>query len=519
MKTLQRYSVWLGFALLLSPFAHAQSSPPPLKPNEKIVKTKDGCGMVIDGTSRTAAHETTRIPELTWGGPCVGGLAMGEGWIAEGDYRNINVPPTKGWAWYGRKFGPGELREADGTIRFNQFIWDGKIVHYNTLSTAKLTWPGTGSNQSEVASTETYVSLAKRYQPDGRYIYAVYRLDRQSRESVEYKCPNPHSPQGCDALWAEHAGPVIERIKAFIAENKPKADARKREIAPLIAHWRPSPNAKRNDAARHAALRKQHLAERAKREADSVRMVHETERLQRENQQRQAEQQAKDEKRKAEAERKRTEEQRRDEQEAWALLKSTLETTNSSKARDLATLGALAVEPPEGKSRVGTALNLYADNLTRKNSGAADNSAGASGTGEACTIQNKQLRKEEGRDLMIYSSFDCIRIEWRTKPSRVYSNETGRQGRIVNRCACGVSFRTNGGDWLGQSGNSWNANPGVGPWQSELKGKKPPEVVPNTSCHFTNEIQAIYSVKREMCVATKCLNKDAYAVCGYDTAR
>lgn len=323
MKTLQRYSVWFGFALLLSPLAQAQSSsPPPLKPNEKIVKTKDGCGMVIDGSARYADHEAKRISELTWSGPCIGGLAMGEGWVSEGEYRYVDFPPTRGWAWYGRRFGVVETRQANGSISFNSFTWDGKSVNYNTLSTAKPIWPGTGvSFPSQVSDTEVYISLSRKPQFDGSNIYAVFWRDPRSDSNVEYKCPNPHSPQGCDALWAEHAGPVIERIKAFIAENKPKADALKREIAPLIAHWRPSPNAKRDDAARHTALRKQHLAERAKREADLARMVRETERLQRENQQFQAEQQAKDEKMKAEAERARAESQRRDE-EGWALLRN-----------------------------------------------------------------------------------------------------------------------------------------------------------------------------------------------------
>ncbi|MGA9165547.1 MAG: hypothetical protein WBZ31_13910 [Thiobacillus sp.] len=86
-------------------------------------------------------------------------------------------------------------------------------------------------------------------------IYAVYALDYSSKKGEYYICPDPRSTQGCEALWAQHAGPMIERIKAFVAENEPKAEARRREIAPLIASWQPSLQVKQAEAASHAALR------------------------------------------------------------------------------------------------------------------------------------------------------------------------------------------------------------------------------------------------------------------------
>lgn len=234
-------------------------------------------------------------------------------------------------------------------------------------------------------------------------------------------------------------------------------------------------------------------------------------------------QQAANDQQQAAAEQERKEARRRDRREAWAILKPVVgdaASRNPDKARRLATAEALATKPTEGGNRVSTALNLYADNLTRKNPGAAGSSPGANGIGEACTTQNKQFRKEEGRDFMFYSPFDCISVEWRAKPERTYSNETGRQGRIINRCACGVTFRTNGGDSIGGDAHqSSTAKPGVGRWQSELKGRKPLEVVPNTSCHYTDAIQAIYVVKLGMCRAMKCLNSSAYAACGYHSAR
>lgn len=315
--------------------------------------------MVIDASDRYADHEATRISELTWSGPCIGGLAMGEGWVSEGEYRYVDFPPVRGWAWYGRRFGVMETRQANGSISFHQFIWDGKHVSYNTLSTAKPTWPGAGvSFPSQVADTEISVSVSRKLQFDRSYLYSVSSHDRRSGSNVEYKCPNPHSSEGCDALWAEHAGPVIDRIKAFIAENKPKADALKRQIAPLIAHWRPSPNAKRDDASRHAALREQHLAERAKREADLAQAKRENERFEREYQQRQAEQQAKDEKLKAEAERERAESQRRDE-EGWAMLRNAV--VAATGGRDSTERKQLALESLTNESGTSSGSSAYGD--------------------------------------------------------------------------------------------------------------------------------------------------------------
>ena len=62
----------------------AQAAPPPLRPNEEVVKTKDGCGMVIDKTSSGATYQRKAFSELTWGGACVDGLAMGEGILSAG---------------------------------------------------------------------------------------------------------------------------------------------------------------------------------------------------------------------------------------------------------------------------------------------------------------------------------------------------------------------------------------------------------------------------------------------------
>lgn len=347
--------------LFASSTAHSDSAPP-LKPNEQIVKTKDGCGFVVDTSSASAAYETEAKSKLIWGGPCVDGLAMGEGWISEGDYRYVDIPPLRGWVWYGRIFGAYESRVGGGTSS-STFIWDGKHVSYNTLSTAMPVWGKQHNERSRVSDGNTLVMtntrgciLEAKTIPECRQenkfdIPGVMVLDLKTKRNSQHNCPDPRSTQGCDALWAEHAGPVIERIKAFVAENEPKVEARKREIAPLIANWRPSPNAKQEDAARHAALRTTQLAEREQREAknaaDREKHKREMEKLDAEI----AAQRAENERLRVISEQERKERNRRDQQEALGVLRTHAETSaalgNRKPAKQLATLEILAGNTPQ----------------------------------------------------------------------------------------------------------------------------------------------------------------------------
>lgn len=269
---------WLALIVFApcSPFVLAKSSAPPLKPNEQIVTTKDGCGLVVDNSTPHAKFKIASVSQLTWDGPCINGLAMGEGWVSEGDYRYTNLLPARGWAWYGRVFGEIKFKIEGGATSI-QFIWDGVAVSYNTLSIANPVWGENRSSHISTGNVSVFAGGGYCYGEKNRFpdCATKYLLDMNTPHiSVsgkgityqKYKCPNPRSTQGCEALWAKHAGPVIERVKVFIAENKSKVAALKRKIAPMIAHWRPAPNARGKAAARHAAIRASQLAERRQRE-------------------------------------------------------------------------------------------------------------------------------------------------------------------------------------------------------------------------------------------------------------
>ena len=372
------------------------ASAPPLQPNEKIVKTRDGCGFVVDSSKPGASYEIEAKSKLTWGGPCVAGLAMGEGWISDGDYRYADIPPLRGWAWYGRIFGSVGSRDSIA------FVWDGISVSYTTLSITAPVWSKQHNERSRVSDGDSLVMtntrgciLESKQLPECKQenkfeIPGLIVLDLKNKKSAHYNCPDLRSTNGCEALWAEHAGPVIGRIKAFLAENEPKVEVRKREIAPLVASWRPAPNAKQQDEARHAALRSAQLAERQQREAKHAatleNMKRETERLQRETDALRAES--------AEAERKAKEERARDRRETLNLLGNAAVAAsggqNSSERRKLALESLQQAGGGSGLGATGANFNIK-DIIVLDGIGAT-------------------------------SRFECMRIEWvdETRPTTNY---------------------------------------------------------------------------------------------------
>ena len=118
-----------------------------------------------------------------------------------------------------------------------------------------------------------------------------------------------------------------------------------------------------------------------------------------------------------------------------------------------------------------------------------------------------------------YKPLDCVSVEWRNKAKVTDRRESGLEARIVNRCACKIQYRHVGtlrgiDDDYSIMGASHTSN-----WISELTEDKKFEVVPGSSCHYSDELQAKYHVKTGRCVARKCKSKDGYGNCGYSTTR
>jgi hypothetical protein len=223
--------VELLFLLLLSGPAH--SAPPPLAPNEELVKSVDGCGFVIRGDDPMAEYARQGFAELTWPGACVDGLAMGEGLISQRTKLTDGkvMEPSGAWFWYGRMFGITVQSWSNGAATTN-FTWDGQTVSYNTLDATKAVWSNDWTLSSKVITVDTMVAAtaSPRYQ--------VNVLNRNTKALQSFPCPNMSSSENCESVWTEHARPVIQRVTAFLAENEGKARARQAEVKPLVSKWK-----------------------------------------------------------------------------------------------------------------------------------------------------------------------------------------------------------------------------------------------------------------------------------------
>jgi hypothetical protein len=510
----------------------AQAAAPPLKPNEEIVKTKDGCGMVIDKTVPAAKYVREAFSNLTWGGACIDGLAMGEGILFAGAKfpDQPTMLPLTGWAWYGRTFGSKEQRWDNGSVQKN-FTWEGKTAFYKTLDVSAPVWSKVYAESSKVSDGDVMVSTMMGQKP------VVFVTEINNSKSQQHPCPDA-SPANCQALWAQHAGPVIERIKAFLAQNEPKANARMAEVQPLVAAWKA----------------KVGPAVVAKREADAKRGAGE-----------QFDKQAK---------------QAEWDKGCWDKLNKAptlfdpglTSENNTKRARYLQTLfkgecaghtyaenalkeaDQLLAKVPELQKQEGVTAKYEKEQkeqrekdkketaeLLAKVAGAAiagknsserkQNVLNALGGGsvaegglgnDRCLVEDMQPFESYNyspKDYVSYKPLDCISVEWRNKAKVTDKRQSGLEARIVNQCPCGIQFRHVGTLRGIDDDVSIITASSTTTWHSELSEDKKFEIIPESSCHYTDEIQALYHVKTKRCVARKCKDHDRYGNCGYATTK
>jgi hypothetical protein len=239
----------LALAVFYGSTGHAQSStPPPLQATEAIVKTKDGCGFVV--AAEAAKYMEKVVAASEWGGTCVEGLAMG---ASPG-------PGATVWMHWGRRFGL-ESNTYNGK-QFERFYWGDKSVEVPELADDGAHWPAEQKSYddapvvyrmfkdvegnlifsqkvscilADVVGAGSALRGCKIKKPFG-----IFRIETRLKgpggsTTKSVLCPDPRTPKGCDALWAQLAGPFFERSRSFVADNTPKVEALKREMPTLIA--------------------------------------------------------------------------------------------------------------------------------------------------------------------------------------------------------------------------------------------------------------------------------------------
>lgn len=240
--------------LLATELANAQLSPSPvpLRADEVMVKTRDGCGIVLLRQT-TPDFVVDLYNKTVWGGACVQGFAMGRGTI-----RSYVMREVQGTAYWGRPSGyfkvggnPTKADELDDVT----FIWNHTIVRVGEFRDTSPRWPDArdpfdavlkvGRNFEDVDGNQVTVfrngchqnSVTSSQDCDQARPYAIFYLTAINKNPPSLKtilCPNPRSPVGCDALWQEQIAPLVARSNAFINEYSPQAEALDKELPRLM---------------------------------------------------------------------------------------------------------------------------------------------------------------------------------------------------------------------------------------------------------------------------------------------
>lgn len=226
--------------------ASAQTlTPPPLKPDEIVVNTVSGCAVVGVWSEenerrggRTLVALKDDLSRLHFDKTCrPGELLMGHfGMVSE--YVG-KMPPNGMWHYFGRRFGIAEPTERDPLI---SVAWERSSAHFpvgadtidafeQRLRKGSLSVIVTEGPRSE----EVFVS----YKGDD---YALPKEQRRYEVTVRdglrfryHACPPPQDPRSCFPVWQQHAGPVLTRAQAFLAESRPKIEALREAVS---AHLR-----------------------------------------------------------------------------------------------------------------------------------------------------------------------------------------------------------------------------------------------------------------------------------------
>lgn len=362
----------------VSPAFAAKS--PALKPGELVVVTSDGCGIVYKQRGdQYDQYEIKRLKATNWGGVCVDGLAMGRGRLYEaGAMGGGSNPEIFAWAWYGRVFGSFDWKYDDGGAN-HAFVWDGKVVTYTSLDASRGVW-NMGLGKDSVVNDGDKIVITSATP------YGVNVINIRPSGYNRYKCPNPESSEGCNALWKQHAGPAINNIKSFIARNTPKVAARRKEAEVLVASYRSRQQSCQKGGASHgckagadtAALQESRLKAqeaalaRARSQERAVELKREQEREERKkkHEAEMAALRAEQER----AARKRKEERKQEWRETMAALKPAVEANGNQDAKDMMAL--LQAFSGNGSSAGGSTGNRASSGGSAPNSGSTSVGSG-----------------------------------------------------------------------------------------------------------------------------------------------
>lgn len=239
----------LGFlALMWARLAFAQAAPT-LLPGEIHATSQNGCAVI--GTSEFLKSSgwspeayKTWVEASVWTGSCANGLAEGRGAMRKATDRSGNAPLLWEYA-SGRMLAEKSFLSNDGSTMYVLQNPLRSVSIPNVSNPYAARWVATGLGTFLVDPAESGVTtvqtscftdqklfrgcdLGNEFQ-----VYGVRTFSKSDSTGVTTWCPNPRTPNGCEALWEDKAGPIIARIESLIAEVEAKIAADKAKYAAL----------------------------------------------------------------------------------------------------------------------------------------------------------------------------------------------------------------------------------------------------------------------------------------------
>jgi len=237
----------LGLLVFISARLAFAQAVPTLLPGEIFAKTQNGCGVIgtpdflkLSGYRPEAFRSW--VEASVWTGSCANGLAEGRGAMRKVTDTSGSVLVTWDYA-FGRILVEKNYFTNEGSTMYVLQNPSRSVIMPNGANPYAARWVATGVGALLIDPAGFGVTtvqigcftdqklfrgcdLGNDFQ-----VYGVRAFSKSDSSGVTTWCPNPRTPNGCEALWQEKAGPIIARIESLIAEVEAKIAADKAKYA------------------------------------------------------------------------------------------------------------------------------------------------------------------------------------------------------------------------------------------------------------------------------------------------
>ncbi len=241
-----------------------------LAPGEMIATTSGGCRIILPSTPANADY-LKRVGPVDWSGPCRSGFAHGKGWLgAESEVAKLakmSAAPVVEFR-FGRQ---APIRQDKDGVSYYSATGRNLVMLSRIDETFKPRWPDAlmpdGSSliadSSDRADRSLHLMAATAscseksfpdVTPEDRKAFAkctdsnrVYFVrasilsDNGPEEDVRrVYCPDPTTPDGCEAIWRRLLAPVEQGAVRTITGAKAADVALRSELGPTFEAWEKS---------------------------------------------------------------------------------------------------------------------------------------------------------------------------------------------------------------------------------------------------------------------------------------